>query len=65
VLKPEWMLNVDPLQPIPDRTPCTLNVHVMSAFRPQVSHNDRSVARYIQHSFVLVCYNLTHIYSIV
>lgn len=36
VLKPDWMLTVDPLQPVPDRAPRTLNVHVFSAFRPQV-----------------------------
>lgn len=36
VLKPEWMRSVNMQQPVPPREPRTLNVHVYSAFRPQV-----------------------------
>lgn len=36
VLKPEWMRDVNIQDPLPARTPRTLNVHVYSAYRPQV-----------------------------
>lgn len=36
MLKPDWMRNVNPQEPVPNREARNLNVHVFSAYRPQV-----------------------------
>lgn len=36
MLKPEWMRNVNPQEPVPNRAARNLNVRIFSAYRPQV-----------------------------